>query len=253
MPPVTICLQLDHIIEAACSTDSSRPVLTSVYVDTEAKMCVATDSYLLACVPYTRIDSSAEERAAEDDGPCRLVPGAAFAEARRAAKSSRLRGIFLELGDDGVVVKRRGSTVTYPYADGVFPGWRNLVPAPAGDPAARVGINPRLLLKVGTALGIGDMSPLALEIYHPMKAVLVRVPSRDDTTAPYGIVMPTRLSDQDRAPSEPDYRALLADQARMQRACAAYQQVLLRRKGKAAAVEAFRAALVAPPPAAVEP
>ena len=105
-------------IEKACSADKSRPVLTSCYLDAEASVLVATDSYQLAVVPVE----------VEDGDVSGLVPAAALSAWRKASTRSIPAGLS---ANGSVEVRGSEQSASFPRPDGQFPDYGRLCQPPA--------------------------------------------------------------------------------------------------------------------------
>lgn len=170
-----------YLVEQAVSKDETRRI-ASAHLDVEGKRVLATDGRILASVPVevTTFDRS---------GP---VPAAALSAARKGDVSARRR--LIGCGD---ALYRRGE-------DGHFPPVRPVLPKfQRGDEGTvTVALDPRLLLALAQAIGVGTHGGVTLT-FQPaphagrmLDAVLVLndgSSSKDDGAA-FGVLMPRRWS-----------------------------------------------------------
>lgn len=218
-------------IEAAASTDASRPVLTQVAVQRVhgTWYLAATDSYILAAVP---IDNPGPDT---DEG---LVPGSMIVRARKALADARKRyKRYSNVAEDDVTLSAKDGKVRLGIEnadfdgcssgtlnieakrmDGTFPSVQQLIDQTSpsiGSQVAygtmRVTFNATLLLRLAKALGATQgrgrnaHSIVTLDLpinedgsVNPLRAMRVQ-PGAVDNGA-IGVLMPVRESvDRERA------------------------------------------------------
>jgi hypothetical protein len=165
-------------IEKASQTrgGGSRPRIAQPYLDVDAQVLVATDSYVMAIVPV-EIDENDVSGA---------VPTAALAEARKRTKGKgahseiRLNG-RAEIADGEVSFRR-------PEIE-KFISWQEIADNKPGEPIVVFGLNPFRLAQVAEAMGCGKQEALTIEIYAPRKPIHV-----SHGNGARGIVMPVVVS-----------------------------------------------------------
>jgi hypothetical protein len=152
-------------IEAACSTDATRPALSEPYLDlTNGKpVLVATNGRILASIPV---------EVSEHD-----VTGYVCAEAlkiaRKAAKSSQPAEVGCVAGlalADGRPLPRNGQAAAQNYPA----NWRQVVPADFKAPIAVIRLDARELWQLAQAMGTESV------------AITVEDPSGVAHVAPFG-------------------------------------------------------------------
>ena len=147
---VSVSLAPEYKIWKAVATESSRPVLTGVYLDPKGYM-VAADGYLLAVVPC-KIQGKLEEGV--------IIPTFVLSEAhkRRPKYSDSLPLLFIEASDNGVLISSAfgDGQITSRPIDGTYPAWRWQIP-PLSEMMAstkQISYDPKLMLRLSEAIGI---------------------------------------------------------------------------------------------------
>lgn len=191
-------------VEAAASTDQSRPALASVWFDVDRAELQATDSYIAARIPV-------EVGLGEVSGF--VQPAALKASRKRDASGLHINGAVdvMPAGWDGD--GDIAPLVSFPREDrGQFPKIDQLWPT--GDYVFTVGINAKFLARLADALGAED-GAVTLRFQagtdkdgkplgdpNPLRPILV-TPNRGSTDreAPplgigraEGLIMPVRVS-----------------------------------------------------------
>lgn len=190
-------------VEAAASTDQSRPVLAAVYLDAERAELQVTDSYIAARVP---VEVGADEVSGF------ITPEAVKLSRKRDAGGIRVNGSVqvMPYGWDGDAEVE--PLVTFPREDrGQVPNYEQLWPV--NPPVFRVGLNAGFLKRLADALGAEDgaveiafpafagpdgtlstePNPLRPMVVRPLKGATERehIPGAVDRAE--GLIMPVRL------------------------------------------------------------
>lgn len=192
-------------LEAACSTDQSRPALASVYFDAERAELQASDSYIAARVPV-------EVGLGETTG---FLP----VEAVKASRKRDAGGMYCNGAAEVMPAYWNGdaeapAVVSFPRPDaGQFPKLEQLWPT--GEPAFTVGINAGFLKRLAEALGAEDTAVSLSFVSRkndageptgepdPLRPIIVRpLRGTDSREAPFGgleraegLCMPIRCTD----------------------------------------------------------
>ncbi|HZN68020.1 MAG TPA: hypothetical protein VFB66_22230 [Tepidisphaeraceae bacterium] len=174
-----------HRSERAVTGDVTRPHIASGWLDAEAKVLVATDGHMLSIVP---VDVGPRDRS----GP---IPPAAIAAARRGEVVAR-RGLVVA----GDTLYRRGShdhpCSTEAKRAKVVPTFRR------GDKGTiTIGLDPRFLMRLAEALGVGKFSGVCITVQVPGKdadraeVIGPMVVTKDHTDEPeLGVLMCRRVA-----------------------------------------------------------
>jgi DNA polymerase III sliding clamp (beta) subunit (PCNA family) len=158
--------------EVFAGKDETRPQLTSVQLDTEAKMLIATDGHRMLVTPVQDVE-------ADHTGP--LAPEVLVA----ARKCARQHGPTL--GANGHVALPNGTTHLRKTQDdvGPFPPWQQVMPK--GEPTAIVRVNGAYLASIAKAVGDkavtifvrGELDPIEFRVSGELgETVLIIMPMR---------------------------------------------------------------------------
>lgn len=164
-------------IEKAASKNTLRTVIEQPYLDVDAKVLVATDSFMLAVVPV-------EVEEGDTSGP---VPVQAITEARRRSTKDNPQGIALNGRaevDSGEVSFKRPT-----LGQQQFPAWAKIADENRGTPIAEFGVSPFLLARLAEAIGVGKNEAVKISVYGPLTALGVETMDKKGR----GILMPVRL------------------------------------------------------------
>ena len=155
-------------IESASSADATRQILNSVYIDkTEGEsgaQAIATNGRIMAMVPVELRDG---------DKVGVIVSPKAFAAARKAC--GKLPDAHIELNGSAKVTGRDGEQ-SFPYVEGTFPNYRQVLPKEYKN-SVKVTFDAKRLFALWKAIGGEDASnnKVTLEIdsekdsYSPIK------------------------------------------------------------------------------------
>lgn len=144
-------------IESASSTQASRAILNSVYIDKidgqTAAQAIATDGRMMAIVPVTL---------GKNDKTGVIVSPKAFAAARKAC--GRLQEAHIELNCSAKVTGGYGEQ-SFPYIDGTYPNYRQVLPEEYKN-SVKVTFDAKLLYSLWKAIGGEDanQNKVTLEI-----------------------------------------------------------------------------------------
>lgn len=174
-------------IEAVASTDASRPVLHSPYLEVADGhgTLVATNGFALVALPV--------EVTEHDVSGWVSIP--ALVAARKFAKRSDTAEVSCNVactGWDGVSYPRPHATPANAPADHIpsrFPNWRQVVPDKDRQTLLRVSLNPALLMDIAQALGAGE--GVTLEFVDELDSIRV---TGCGGKAGFGILMPMRTT-----------------------------------------------------------
>lgn len=201
----------------AVATDTSRLVLTGVRFDAEAATLTASDTYIAAQVPC-------KVQEGDESG---IIPAAALREAN---------GGSLRIADGKAVLKlsdgeRSWDLLAGPYPEAIDQVLADLAEAPLSN---ALGLNSELLRRLTLALLGNTKNALTLYPTHPLRAIRVIG----------GAIMPAGGSGSADEPLTLDESVgSMADDETLLRAIQAGAAALHGRRGKSAAVRAFRKAL----------
>lgn len=158
--------------EVFASKDETRPHMTRVQLDTDAKALIATDGHRLIVTPIADAE-------ADHTGP---IDAAALSAAR---KSARQHGATL--GANGAITLPNGATHLRPGDAAEFPAWRQVMPKDDSDVRARVSVDSEYLASIHKAVGKtkvdvivrGELDPVEFRIKGELgETVILIMPMR---------------------------------------------------------------------------
>lgn len=134
-------------VDITRGTDKSRPILNTVYFDTEhdgTLTLVSTDSYRLGKADLMVADEDKVEGES-------FMLGGDLKSLLTALKSASGASVELKVERPSVEVRLPSATLTLEYGEGTFPDYRQLIPATPQVQNETVGYNPAYLVDAGKA------------------------------------------------------------------------------------------------------
>ncbi len=203
----------------AVAHDVTRPILTAVRFNAEAATLTATDTYIAAQVPCK----------VEEGDESGIIPAVALKEAN---------GKSLRIANGKAVLKLPDGERSWDLLEGAYPEAvdKVLAETPLANP---IGLNAVLLQRLALAL-LGDAKEtLVLHPTHPLKAIRVAAMRNGQ-----GVIMPVRVPASTGEPLTLEATSFgETNNETLLRGIQAGASALQGRKGKAAALRAFRKAI----------
>ena len=169
-------------IELVVSTDTTRQFLCNLYLDTGAKVLVATDGVRMVKHPILL-----------DDGD---VSAFVSAEAIKAARKLAPKNGDLEVrvGVDTLTLTN-GITMPTPKAGQPFPHYERVIPNYSTRTTVTVGLDAKLLLELCQAMG-GDKDDMVVRLTFPLmendEVMLDAIAVANGRSGVVGVLMPSR-------------------------------------------------------------
>lgn len=173
-------------LHEVASTDSTRPVLNSVFVDSDFGKAVATNGTAMAIVPMATL---------QGDKPKAIVPSDVW---RNASKLGGKHGhVELTLKDETVEWMTKTGNASAKYVPGEYPNYKQVMPEIHEDRQIKICFDAEQLLALAKAIGAGGLA-------KGSKFVTMTI-DREDLRKPYivttfqspeaiGILMPAMLN-----------------------------------------------------------
>jgi DNA polymerase III sliding clamp (beta) subunit (PCNA family) len=174
-------------IEACCSTDKNRAVLTSCWLNAEKKELVSINGHCMTVMPV---------EIGEHDATGYVTPESIAMSRKIAGKKGQV-----EIDCNGALAVTNGPTYRRPQVDdlGTFPRYEQVIPNEDEYKAGfKVAFNVDLLKKISDALGTSGVVLEFSEKDGELHAIRVRPSALNEDKVPspmaFGVLMPMQLS-----------------------------------------------------------